>query len=211
MEKRTVKVWDPFVRIFHWSLVLGIILQYISAEASEAWHYRIGYLIIFLVLARIAWGFVGTYHARFTDFIYRPGAVFEYLWGLIRNKPKHYLGHNPAGGVMVVIMLAALLVTTFTGLKALGAKGSGPLAGSQITVLSAAHADDDDRGDENHDQQAARQGHQHHGNHIWKEIHEASTGVLVFLAIVHVCGVIGSSWVHRENLILGMLTGKKKV
>ena len=210
MEKHTVKVWDPFVRFFHWALVLAIILQFVSAESSKTWHIRIGYFIIFLVLARIVWGFVGTRHARFTDFIYRPGAIFEYLWGLVRNKPKRYLGHNPAGGIMVVILLAALLVTTFTGLKALGAKGAGPFAGSQTTILSAAHADDD-REHEDRYLRGARHGQTRQGNEIWKEIHETMTGVLLFLAIFHVCGVLASSWAHRENLIFGMLTGKKKV
>lgn len=209
MEKRTVKVWDPFIRFFHWALVLAIIIQYISAESSKTWHYRIGYLILFLVLARIVWGFIGTQHARFTDFIYKPSVIFGYLWGLLRYKPKHYLGHNPAGGIMVAILLAALLVTTFTGLKALGGTGAGLFAGSQIPVLSAAHADDD-REDEGSYQQGARHGQKGQGNETWKEIHEAATGVLVFLIIVHICGVIASSWIHKENLILGILTGKKK-
>ena len=140
-SKRTVLVWDLFVRCFHWALVLAIIIQYASAETFKTLHYYTGYLIIFLVVARIAWGFVGTHHARFKSFLYKPSTVSDYLKGLLTNRPKHYLGHNPAGGLMIVILLAALLGTTFTGLKALGQKGSGPFAIAPARVVNGAYAD----------------------------------------------------------------------
>ncbi len=196
MEK--VKVWDPFVRIFHWMLVLAIIVQYASADSFPGIHVKNGYLIITLVLVRVVWGFVGTRHARFTDFLYPPREVVGYLSGLVKRQPKHYLGHNPAGGAMVLALLICLAVTAFAGLHALAEKGSGPFADSGLAVIQTAHANGDEHA-----------GHGHDGGRLWGEIHEAMTGVMVFLIVLHVCGVIASSWVDRENLILAMITGKK--
>ena len=114
---KSVKIWDVFVRLFHWALVCIIIVQYISAESNKYIHQNFGYLVACLVLTRIIWGLFGSKHARFSDFLYRPPVIFQYLTGLIKGKPRRYLGHNPVGGLMVFVLLAALLVTTFSGLK----------------------------------------------------------------------------------------------
>ena len=218
---KTVKVWDPFVRLFHWSLVAGVISQLATAEDFKSLHANVGYIIVALLILRIIWGFVGTVHARFTDFVYPPADIFAYLKGLIQGRPRHYIGHNPAGGAMVCILLLFLALTTLAGMKTLGAEGKGPLALRPQTGMTRAWADDHPhRNADNssgHDELAenAEDSHSHAGNkaqvHFWKETHETLVNITLFLIGLHFCGVIASSYVHRENLILAMITGKKKV
>ena len=206
----SVKVWDIFVRIFHWTLVGSIIGLYLSGEEFKSIHIRLGYFVTCLVLARIIWGFVGTKHARFNDFLYRPRTIYDYFKSLIKGNPKHYLGHNPAGGLMIIVMLFTLLVTAFTGLKTLAIKGQGPLATTDISILRVASADEDEHDDD--DDPTYRDGHHQkkQKDDFWEDIHESMTSFMIFLVIAHVGGVIVSSWIHKENLLVGMITGIKK-
>ena len=218
---KIVKVWDPFVRLFHWSLVAGVITQLATAEDWKSVHAKVGYIIAVILPVRIIWGIVGSPHARFADFVYPPADIFGYLKDLIKGRPKHYIGHNPAGGAMVCMLLFFLILTTLAGLKTLGAEGKGPLALRQKNAVTRAWADDDRHSEgENasrHDamDQNGRYPHSRAGNkaqvHFWKEIHETLVGISLFLIGLHICGVVASSYVHRENLILAMITGKKKV
>lgn len=202
---KTVKVWDPFVRVFHWTLVLGVIEQLITAGSFNAIHVTAGYALFFLVLARVVWGFIGTRHARFVDFVYPPREIAGYLRGLIARSPKNYLGHNPAGGAMVCLLLCVLLLTMTAGLKTLGAFGKGPLADMPAGIMASAYANGDEGHDDHHD-------HDHGADAgFWKEIHQGLVGFLIFLVVIHVCGVIVSSVLHKENLILPMITGKKRI
>ncbi|MEJ2156229.1 MAG: cytochrome b/b6 domain-containing protein [Desulfobacteraceae bacterium] len=217
---KTVKVWDLYVRFFHWCLVVGIIAQLVTAEDLKNVHATVGYLLIVLLVLRILWGFVGSGHARFADFIYPPGEIFAYLKGLIRGNPRHYVGHNPAGGAMVCALLVILMLIALTGLKTLGAEGKGPLARQSQNLTARAWADDHtDRDDDDtarHDDAGENMNgaHSHGGNkaqaHFWKEIHETLVGIVLFLIALHICGVLASSYVHRENLILAMINGRKK-
>lgn len=210
-KNKSIKVWDVFARIFHWTLVGVMICQYLTGDRFKNVHIKLGYFLICLVLARILWGFFGSKHARFSDFVYGPGTIISYLKGLIKSNPRHYLGHNPAGGLMIIILLFSLLVTAFTGLKTLGSRGQGPLADEGISIVRLTYADED-KHDDNDDHQTYRKGHKEKNPkyEFWKEIHESMTGFMIFLIIVHISGVIVSSWVHKENLILAMITGRKK-
>lgn len=148
MESKQVKVWDPLVRIFHWSLVLAFAAAYLTGEEWDAWeevHEIAGYAAVGLILFRIVWGFVGSRHAHFSDFLYGPKAVVEYLKSLLTTHPKHYLGHNPAGGWMVMLLLAGVLATGLSGLKLLAVEeGEGPFATLEAPMLiSIAQADND--------------------------------------------------------------------
>lgn len=111
----TVRVWDLFVRIFHWSLVVLFAIGFATSDTSESLHIAAGYGVLGLITMRIFWGFVGSRHARFSDFIFRPKTVLGYLKDAPRFRAKRYLGHNPAGGAMVFALLAALLVVTGSG------------------------------------------------------------------------------------------------
>lgn len=114
MRPETVKVWDPFVRIFHWSLVALFALAWLS-EDLQALHQPVGYAILALVALRIGWGFVGSKHARFSDFVRSPRASLAYAGGLLTGTAPRFLGHNPLAGVMVVALMGALAVTGASG------------------------------------------------------------------------------------------------
>ena len=220
--KNKVYVWDPLVRIFHWGLVLAFIIAYLTAEEENLVHIYSGYLVLGLIIFRVLWGIAGTKYARFSDFIYSPAFVIRYIKGLIAHKPEHYLGHNPLGGWMVVALLLCLFVVTVSGLKVYAIEeGRGPLAAnsSEVSVISNAYADrdeDDEYGEDDDDDRetSEHEGISRHGEEegeeFWEEIHEASTDVMLFLILLHIGGVIFSSYLHRENLVKAMVTGIKE-
>lgn len=112
-----VKVWDGWVRLFHWSVVLLVILSYVTARTGRMWwHFAAGYATLALVLFRIAWGFVGSDTARFAEFLRSPLAAMRYLRGWRRTGPGPEVGHNAAGGWMVLLMIGLLLAMAVTGL-----------------------------------------------------------------------------------------------
>jgi cytochrome b len=154
-NKQFIKVWDIAIRVFYWTLVGCFAIAFISSEESRKLHVIFGYSILFLVLFPILYGFVGTKYARFSDILYHPAQIGDYLKGLLIGRPKHYMSHNPAGGVMIFIMLLSLLSLTLTGLLVYGVKGHGPLAQNEISFMTNAFADNDDK--ENHDEQKYRE------------------------------------------------------
>ncbi|AWM86832.1 cytochrome b/b6 domain-containing protein [Microvirga sp. 17 mud 1-3] len=112
---RFVRVWDPFIRTFHWSLVGLFGLAFVTGDETEWLHIRVGYAIAALVAARIVWGFVGTRHARFSDFVRRPGEIAAYAAQALRFTAPRHLGHNPAGGAMVLALLVMIAGIAATG------------------------------------------------------------------------------------------------
>ena len=115
--KRTewIKVWDPFVRIFHWSLVGLFAFSYLTGDEWKSAHIVSGYLIAGLLGFRVVWGLIGTEHARFGSFVRSPKAILAFLADTARMRAKRYLGHNPAGGAMVIALLLAIAGTASTG------------------------------------------------------------------------------------------------
>jgi cytochrome b len=129
---RSIVVWDLPTRIFHWTLTVLVILD-LTVEAEEGWllvlHSYAGYLVLLLVLFRLAWGVVGGEHARFGDFVAPWPVVHDYARRAVAGKAPAVIGHNPLGGWMIVLMLATLLVVAVTGIAALGEEGGrGPLS-----------------------------------------------------------------------------------
>ena len=111
----SVKVWDLFVRVFHWLLVILFAVAWYSGGIWDKPHLAAGYFVLALVVARIVWGFVGSRYARFSDFIYGPRAILRYMADMLRMRAPRYLGHNPAGGAMVITLLATLMVLCISG------------------------------------------------------------------------------------------------
>ncbi len=111
----TVKVWDPFVRVFHWTLLALFVTAFVSGDENEGVHIAAGYGIAILLALRLVWGAIGPRHARFSSFVQRPRQVLTYLRDVAGFKAPRYLGHNPAGGVMIVALMAALIGTAVTG------------------------------------------------------------------------------------------------
>lgn len=112
----TVRVWDPLVRLFHWSLVIAFAVAWASGDELEQLHEGIGYSIVGLLAFRVVWGFAGTTHARFADFLYRPSTIIRFLVDTARLRAKRYLGHTPAGGAMVLAFLVVLAIAAGTGI-----------------------------------------------------------------------------------------------
>ena len=180
-----IKVWDIFIRSFHWVLVLLFSLEFLVDDDFFEIHSTIGYVILGLLLTRIIYGFVGSRYARFSNFIYSFNEIIDYLVSAFNFSAKRFVGHNPAGGAMVLLLIFALLLTSFTGLLALGfEERQGPL----VPILDYFP--------------------------FWvfamsEDLHEALAYMTLLLVIVHVTGVLIESIVHGENLIRSMITGRK--
>jgi len=182
----TVKVWDPLVRVFHWLLAGAFFTAYISAEESQQVHNLAGYLVISIVIGRLVWGFLGSTHARFQEFVVGPSTTADYLKAMLQRKHRRYLGHNPAGALMILLLLTSLLATGFTGMITLGIEEhAGPLAG-WVQVMGW------------------------HNDDVAEELHEFFANFTLLLVFCHVSGVIVESFLHRDNLIKAMFTGRKR-
>jgi cytochrome b len=110
-----IRVWDPFVRFFHWSLVGLFVIAFATGDEIEAVHIAAGYAIASLVGLRILWGLVGPRRARFTDFVRGPRTVLAYCRSAAAGRAPRFLGHNPAGGAMIIALLGMLIGISVTG------------------------------------------------------------------------------------------------
>ncbi len=110
-----VRVWDIVVRIFHWSLVATFAAVWLTSDDFVWLHKILGYGVLVLITVRLIWGFIGGKYARFSEFVKSPGAVISYLNDMRKGRERRYLGHNPAGGAMILALLFGLLVTGVTG------------------------------------------------------------------------------------------------
>ncbi len=184
---KEISVWDPLVRIFHWTLVISFFTAYFTEDDFQTIHTWAGYTIISLLIVRIFWGFVGTKHAKFSDFIYSKQEIIRFIKDTFAFKAKRYLGHNPAGGAMIFLLILSLIITTTTGLFLFAIEeGQGPLAAllsSDWSVLEDA----------------------------FEELHEFFANFTLFLVFIHVAGVLVESFIHKENLVKSMINGKKKI
>lgn len=183
-SQQVIKVWDPLVRVFHWSLALFFTVAYLTEDDFETVHAYMGYAISVLIGFRLLWGFIGPKYARFSNFVTGRDKIVSYLKSLLTGHAEHYVGHNPAGGIMVVALLLLLAMTCFFGMTLLAIDGGGPLAGTFVTALN---------------------------EDLVEGLHELCANGTLMLVFVHIAGVIVSSFLHRENLIRAMVTGVKKV
>jgi cytochrome b len=114
MGPAMVRVWDPVVRIFHWTVVFGCILDVFVLEGGTA-HNVVGYVVAGALAIRLVWGFVGSKHARFSDFVPSPGRLARYVRALAAGREERYIGHNPGGAVMIMALMALLAAVSVTG------------------------------------------------------------------------------------------------
>ena len=172
-EAKPIRVWDLPTRIFHWSLVASFAIAFLTAESEKLRdiHVIAGYALAGLIAFRLLWGFIGSGHSRFADFLPTPRKVIDYLKSLMDGKPQHYVGHNPAGAVAIFLLLGFGLVAAASGWATYEDMGGG----------------------------------------FMEELHEVSANGMMAVVAVHIAGVIVSSWLHHENLVLAMITGWKKI
>ncbi len=181
-SQQLVKVWDLPLRVFHWLLVAGFFIAYLTEDELLTVHVWAGYLVTGLLVFRLIWGFIGNDYARFSNFLCRPAKSIAYVKDLIALKTQRYIGHNPAGAAMIVLLLVSLSATVITGFAVYGAdQAAGPLA-----AIGSAN------------------------EKIWEEVHEFFANFTLILVLVHVAGVAVESYIHRENLARAMVHGFKK-
>jgi cytochrome b len=182
-EQADVYVWDPFVRIFHWSLVVAFTVAFFTDEETLRAHTLAGYAVGILIVARVIWGFVGPRYARFSDFIYDPTTTIRYVRDLLMFRAKRQLGHSPGGGAMVVLLLALLAATVLTGLIVYGGEQrAGPFAGMFGKDTGEAV----------------------------EKVHDILANITLALVLAHIAAVALASFVHRENLVRAMISGYKR-
>jgi cytochrome b len=180
-------VWDLPLRAFHWLFAASILASWATAEAGFEWmkvHMRLGYFMIGLLLFRVVWGFIGPRHARFASFLKGPGAVWRYARGL-RDKASEAVvsvGHNPLGGLMVILMLLLVALQATTGLFATDdIAWAGPYNPSVSDTLA----------------------------HQLTSVHHANFNLILAAIVLHVAAIAYYAKVKRQNLVPAMVTGWK--
>ena len=180
-----IRIWDLPTRLFHWVLVLFISFSIVAAKLGGNWidwHMRSGYCILTLVLFRLMWGFAGSHHARFANFVRPPAAVLAYARDMRRGSVTAQAGHNPLGALSVVTVLAVLLLQACTGLFANDSISSeGPLAKRVASSTSD----------------------------LLTGVHKINQYVIYALIALHLVAIGYYYFAKRENLVLPMLTGDK--
>ena len=185
---RTVAVWDLPTRLFKWSLVIAVFVGFLFSSSHPRGslfvvHVGCGYAVTLLLLFRLVWGFIGGEYARFRSFVRGWSSVWLYARGLVRLDPPGTRGHNPVGGWMIMTMLVTLVAIVVTGLLVEGRTGgAGRLSGLLPSGAVAGVG----------------------GIHAWLGF------LIMWLAGVHVLGVLLESVLHRENLIRTMISGRKQ-
>jgi cytochrome b len=192
-RREWVGAWDPFVRISHWVAVTAFLTAYLTGGEPRVVHTLAGYTLASYVVLRVVWGFVGPPRARFAGFVRSPLRAARYLVDLLRGRAQRYVGHSPAGGVMIVLLLLALAATTGAGMTLYALHdGAGPLAGIVASASPVPGGAEDPRVE------------------FWEETHELLANLTLLLVLLHTAGVIAASIAHRENLVRAMITGRKR-
>ncbi len=180
-------VWDLPVRLFHWGLVLAVLGAFITHRLGVKYfdyHLVCGYAVIVLVVFRIAWGFVGTRHALFTDFVRGPRKTFGHLRAMLRGEDSSPPGHNPVGGAMVVALLGALAAQAGLGLFSNDEIfNAGPFA----ALISPRLSQD------------------------LSSMHRKLFYGIAIAITAHVAAVLWHQWGKREDLLRPMITGRKRL
>ncbi len=181
--KKIIRVWDLPIRLFHWLLVIGIILSFVTVkiggDAMEL-HARVGYCVLTLIIFRICWGLVGSYHARFINFVPSPKGLLNYIVG----KTKAGLGHNPLGALSVLGLLFSVGLQSVTGLFANDdIMFEGPFA----KYVSSGTVE------------------------FLTSVHRQNEKVLIILIVLHLCAILYYQKFKGENLIKPMLLGDKEI
>lgn len=186
---RTLMVWDPLVRSFHWGLVAAFAMAWLAADEVQPLHEATGYAVAALLALRLIWGFVGSRHARFTQFVRGPAATLAYLGDMLHGRERRHLGHNPAGAAMIVALMVTLSGTALSGWLL-----EQSIEEARAVTVAGEHGNREVRGDK-----------------TLKEVHEMLANTALVLVALHVGGVAVTSWRHRENLPRAMVTGRKRL
>jgi len=180
-----IRVWDIPTRIFHWSLASLFLFLILSVKVFDnmmEWHMRAGYAVLALILFRILWGLFGSHFSRFTQFLRSPVTALRYLGGIVSGKAEHTLGHNPAGGWMVIFLLLGMGLQGLTGLFISDEIfWDAPFYGALSDDLTS----------------------------IAGQIHHTLQNVLIGFVCVHIAAVLWHRFRYQDPLIGAMIHGNK--
>lgn len=186
-----VPAWDPIVRLTHWGVACGVLLNALVVEDESLVHIWIGYAVIAFVTLRLLWGVIGTEEARFTSFPPSLQAARAHLRAMLTGKHPTYRSHNPLGALIVYALWGMIAVVVATGVM----MESDPFP---VTYHGGIF-------------EAFREVERPHGTYGFiKEIHEGAANMLLFLAALHVAGVLLESWRSGVNLARAMVSGGKR-
>ena len=181
----TVRVWDLPTRVFHWSLALCIVGLVITGNVggnAMVWHFRMGLLVLALLMFRLVWGLVGGRWSRFAAFVYSPRSIINYLQG--KGNPEHSVGHTPTGAASVFALLVILLAQVASGLVSDDEIAS---AGPLVRFVSTAST------------QLATNYHKNIGK--W---------IILALVVLHLAAIIFYTW-RKHKLVAAMVGGNKQL
>lgn len=194
-------LWDPVVRLTHWGIAVSVLLNAMLDEGGSLLHVSVGWIVLALLVLRLVWGVLGPAEARFSAFPPNPVTALRHLRQLVAGRVRHYPSHNPAGALMAYALWATLAVVTASGLYLTGGATPMQVAAEKAAVASgdwsALIAEDD--GESSEEDKSLR--------HTAEEVHEVAANLLLFLAALHVAGVIVESRAMRRNLVKPMLLG----
>lgn len=181
--RRSVPVWDVPTRLFHWLVVVLVTAAYLTLKLNWIdWHVRVGESLLALLIFRLLWGCVGSETARFRHFVATPAAAVRHLRHLFHRDDDTVVGHNAAGGWMVLLLLALMLAETLSGLYVNNdIADEGPLSEHVPAWLANAIS----------------------------SVHALTWDVLLAAVVLHVLVIVLYALVKRHNLIRPMLTGRK--
>lgn len=195
-------------------MVLAFFTAYFTEDDFLTQHVWAGYVAGAVVCIRLLWGFVGTQHARFTDFVRSPRTALGDLGEIVAHRARRHVGHNPAGGAMIVALLLGMAGTVFSGLMLYAIEerarplaswvAEDPAASAWSSPSSNPEVDDEDRG------RAHDAGSDDGREEFWEEIHELLVNFMLPLIGLHIAGVLLGSYAHQENLIQAMFTARKR-
>lgn len=181
-ESRSIAVWDPFLRLMHWGLAAAFFIAYFNQDTMSI-HTVAGYTVFSIIVLRLIWGFIGSGHARFSDFVRPPSEVIAHVQGLLRGDPGQHEGHNPLAGWVFILMFVLLAALCITGMATLAVEEH---AGPLVRLMSGV-----DKG----------------FGHDLEEVHEFLANAMLFVIGVHLTGALVGSLMKGENLARTMITG----
>lgn len=196
-------LWDPVVRLTHWSVALIVIGNALLTGGGSTLHVSLGWAGMAILVLRLVWGLIGPPEARFSAFPPNPVAALRHMAQLARGRPQAHPSHNPAGAAMAYALWVMLAVVIGTGLVMTGGRTPMQVAADQAAVASgdwAALVSDSDGKAEDKDGTL---------RHLAEEVHGVAANLILFLAVLHVAGVAVESRALRRNLVRPMLTGER--
>ena len=184
-----MRIWDAPTRLFHWAIVLLVLLSFVSVEAD--WmevHLISGYLVLTLLLFRLIWGFVGSETSRFRQFLVSPIQAVRHLRTIRQPSPDTQIGHNAAGGWMVVVMLLLLGVQVVSGLCNTEEYGKAyAAAGPLVKYVSKDVAS------------------------LAGDVHAINFNLVVAVIVLHILAIGAYARLKKHDLVRPMITGIKRL